>query len=183
MHEVIEKTSPWDGPAKARLAEVQDRLLSMYAKCVTRGDLSLARSQLKANLREHIAWERDTVWRQMIANERHDEGGVAAPVVNEKEVKVWTPAGPVRVSWKLIWGILAIIVFAVLLSVPTVEGEAAQRCLAVLVFATILWATEVLPLFVTSLAVPPLLVWLRAIVDPTTGDRLSPQDATKWVFI
>ena len=183
MHEVIEKTSPWDGPAKARLAEVQDRLLSMYAKCVTRGDLSLARSQLKANLREHIAWERDTVWRQMIANERHDEGGVAALVVNEKEVKVWTPAGPVRVSWKLIWGILAIIVFAVLLSVPTVEGEAAQRCLAVLVFATILWATEVLPLFVTSLAVPPLLVWLRVIVDPTTGDRLSPQDATKWVFI
>jgi hypothetical protein len=39
--------------------------------------------------------------------------------------------------------LVAIVALAILLGVPMLESEEASRCLAILVFATILWATEV----------------------------------------
>lgn len=39
--------------------------------------------------------------------------------------------------------LLAIVAFVVLLNVRMVEGLEANRCLAILIFSTILWATEV----------------------------------------
>jgi phosphate transporter len=181
MSNVVEKNAPFDSASRHALAEVQDRVLQLYAKCVTHGDVSVAKRHLKAHMREHIAWERDTVWRQMIANERRGEGsggGVPGPVKEEKELKIWTPIGPIGLGWKLIWVIVALTAFVILLNVNVVEGEPANRCFAILVFATILWATEAIPLFVTALAVPPLLVWLRVIVS-ADGERLSPPNATK----
>lgn len=39
--------------------------------------------------------------------------------------------------------VVAIITFIALLNVQMVQGREANRCLAILIFATILWATEV----------------------------------------
>ncbi|KAI0029425.1 SPX domain-containing protein [Vararia minispora EC-137] len=181
MRDVVEQTAPFDRTSRQVLAEAQDKILQLYAKCVTHGDGVLAQRQLKAHLREHIAWERDTVWRQMIGRERRGDGGVPGPVVEEKELRLWTPLGHVWVGWKLIWVLVALAAFAVLLAVPVVESPPASRCFAILVFATILWATEALPLFVTALAVPPLLVWLRVIVGDN-DEPMAPPQATKWIF-
>ncbi|MCO5567918.1 hypothetical protein L7F22_021614 [Adiantum nelumboides] len=58
-----------------------------------------------------------------------------------------------------------------------------QNCLAMLVFCTILWATEVIPLFVTSLMVPLLVVTLRvARTDDIEDRRMTAPETTKWIF-
>lgn len=63
---------------------------------------------------------------------------------------------------------------------PRVEE---QNCLAMLVFCTILWATEVIPLFVTSLLVPFLVVTLRVgRTDDIEDRRMNANETTKWIF-
>ena len=154
MHDVLEPTPPFDADSRARLAHATSSLLTLYAKCVTHNDSSLARRQLKLHLREHIAWERDTVWRTMIGRERRGagEGGETSGIViqegeEEKRKGVLldmpTPIGRFRLSRKVVWLILATIVGIVMGNVEVVEGKEANTCLAILVFATILWATEV----------------------------------------
>ena len=63
--------------------------------------------------------------------------------------------------------------------VPICADPAKQNCLALLAFVSILWCTEALPLFVTSMLVPFLAVVLRVMVD-SSGEhpqRLSAPDA------
>jgi phosphate transporter len=186
LHDILEPTPPFDQASRARIADAQSLLLQLYAKCVTDGDTAAAQRYLKLHVREHIAWERDTVWRQMIGRERRGENGIplGAPLDTtvEKAFEVRTRVGRVRLSRRKAWVIVSAFVFATLLNVQTVEGEEANRCFAVLVFATLLWATEAIPLFVTSTMIPALLVWLRVIRDADTDARLKPAAATRWIF-
>ncbi|OBZ72026.1 putative transporter C3B8.04c [Grifola frondosa] len=189
LHDVVEQATPFVPEAKDRLNNSIALLLDLYAKCVTHGDHFEARRQLKLHQREHIAWERDTVWRQMIGQARRGEadGGTAVlggSLVAEAEkglLDVHTPAGHFKLTLKQLYLLVSVIVFVVLLNVRVVAGEEANRCLAVLVFATILWATEAIPLFVTSTLVPLLLVILRVIRD-REGEPLGAVAATKFVF-
>jgi phosphate transporter len=57
-----------------------------------------------------------------------------------------------------------------------------SNCLALLVFCTILWATEAIPLFVTSLTVPFLVVVLGVLRNEKDDSRLPANDATKFIF-
>lgn len=150
LHEVVEVTTPFTRASKDRLTDAIHRLEDSYARCVTHDDKVAAKRQLKLHQRENIAWERDTVWRQMIGRERRGEGdseGLAgATVVREPEkplVDIPTPVGHFMITGKLIWGSIAVTAFAVLLNVNVVEGTAANNCFAILVFCTILWASEV----------------------------------------
>ncbi|KAF5345994.1 hypothetical protein D9758_013862 [Tetrapyrgos nigripes] len=189
LHDVIENALPFTQPSKDRLNNAIDRLIDLYAKCVTKGNTSQARQHLKLTQRENIAWERDTVWRQMIAQERRGElsaaGGLGATLVKEPVpalLSIPTPLGTLRVTKRLLYLAIALLVFVVLLNVQVVDGREANRCFAILIFCTILWATEAIPLFVTSIMVPLLLVWLRVIRTSDGTHELSPQDATKFVF-
>jgi phosphate transporter len=147
LHDILEPTPPFDQESRTRIADAQSALLQLYAKCVTQGDTAAAQRYLKLHLREHIAWERDTVWRQMIGRERRGEGGtpLGAPVdtTEEKAFEVRTRVGRFRLSRRKAWVVLSALIFFVLLNVRTIEEEEANRCFAILVFATLLWATEV----------------------------------------
>lgn len=44
---------------------------------------------------------------------------------------------------------------------PCAQEQEKGNCLAILVFASMLWATEAVPLFVTAMLVPVLVVMLR----------------------
>jgi phosphate transporter len=118
----------------------------------------VAKQQLKLHQREHVACERDTVWRLMIGQTRRGErfansAGRSFPsggtlVVDDDDeigvlVEVPTPAGRFRLTRRKIAMVCALAVFVVFLSVRIVEGVEANRCLAILVFSTVLWATEV----------------------------------------
>lgn len=189
MHHTVEQALPFTQAKKDELNSIVNLLTDLYAKCVTHGDTPLAKRQLRLNQREHIAWERDTVWRQMIGHARRGEGEVGGlkalggSLILEDEsggLNVPTPAGRFKLKLKHLWLLLSTTVFIVLLNVQSVEGDAANRCFAVLMYATLLWATEAIPLFVTSMFVPLLLVVLRTIRSPD-GERLSTEDATKYV--
>lgn len=150
MHNIVEQAYPFLQSSRDRLDDGISRLVVLYAKCVTRDDISAAKRQLKIHQREHIAWERDTVWRQMIGQERRGEtDGQAKALGGHIEIEenailaVGTPVGRFRLTKKHIALLVALIVFVTLLNVQVVEGAPANNCLAVLIFSTIMWATEV----------------------------------------
>ena len=190
LHEVVERSTPFTLASKDKLKEAINTLTDLYTKCVSRGDGSLALQQLRLHQRENIAWERDTVWRQMIGRERRGEGemldAVGAVLAIPPEpalVSFSTPVGRFKITKRYVFRVLAVVVFVVLLNTTVLEKQEANRCFAILTFCTILWATEVssssslcssafpcackqaIPLFVTSMFVPLLLVLLRVIRD------------------
>lgn len=160
LHEIVEAAPPFGRDAKDRLNDALSRLTDLYTKCVTRGDKAAAKQQLQLHQRENIAWERDTVWRQMIGSERRGgENGTPKAIVPSaiKEAKaaiidIETPIGRFRVTRRKLFMLAAIVVLIILLNVQTVEGVEANRCFAILVFCTIMWATEVGPVFAWSAA-------------------------------
>ncbi|KAL8708539.1 MAG: hypothetical protein Q9220_006592 [cf. Caloplaca sp. 1 TL-2023] len=180
----------------------------MYAEVITHGDVELAKRELRLHLREHVVWERNTVWREMIGIERkaqaanmglrqtllggnHDPANARLQGDDPDEMgtkELVTPVGRVHCPhWLLnsaMLTLLAIVaVFVVLLVVPIMKKPEQQNCLALLVFVSLLWATEVIPLFVTSLLVPFLVVILRiSRSDMKPHQRLDPPAATKYVF-
>ncbi|TFK24815.1 SPX-domain-containing protein [Coprinopsis marcescibilis] len=187
LHEVVEPSFPFTATSKDKLNAGIMTLVDLYAKCVTRGDRSMAKEQLKLHQRENIAWERDTVWRQMIGRERRGEGDRdmdGAVLIKEPEaplIEVRSPVGRLKITRRKIYRLIAGLLLALLLNVQIVDGKPANNCFAILCFCTFLWATEAIPLFVTSLFVPLLLVLLRVIRNEE-GDRLATPAATKYVF-
>lgn len=140
----------------------------MYADIITQGDVELAKRELRLHLREHVVWERNTVWREMIGIERkaqaanmglrrtllggdHDPANARLQGDEPDELgtkEVMTPVGRVRCPhWLLnsaFFILLAIVaIFVVLLVVPIMKKPEQQNCLALLVFVSLLWATEV----------------------------------------
>ncbi|TFK50172.1 SPX-domain-containing protein, partial [Heliocybe sulcata] len=190
LREVVQQALPFSQRSKDALNDAVTRLVNLYAKCVTQGDMRAAQRQLKLYQREHVAWERDTVWKQMIGRARRGEDGqqsdtMGGPVVQTEPEKALvafrTPVGQLRVTRKMLSLLIAVAVFVTLLNVQIVEGQAANRCFAILIFATIMWATETIPLFVTSILVPLLMACLRVIRSPD-GEILPVPDATKYIF-
>lgn len=151
MHNVVEEAYPFRQSTKDHLNEAIGRLVSLYAKCVTYGDVSLATRHLRAQQREQIAWERDTVWRQMISQARRGEtdgqvkalGGVVEGEESKALLEFPTPAGRFRLKGKHVSLVVSLMTFVILLNTNIVDTTPANNCLAILVFATMLWATEV----------------------------------------
>ena len=189
LHTVVEQAPPFQQASKDKLNTKIALLIDLYALCVTHNDAVEARRQLRLHQREHIAWERDTVWRQMIGQARRGEegglltmGGSLVPEPEKGLLDVQTPAGRVKLTMKQLYLGLALVVFAVLLNIRVVKGAEANKCFAILVFATILWATEAIPLFVTSTLIPLLLVVLQVIRSDEDHKPLPPPAATKYVY-
>ena len=148
----MEAQQPFLQSSKDKLTGAINRLVTVYAKCVTGDDPSAALQQLKVHQREHIAWERNTVWRQMLAQERRGEAGASdmrggAILSREEESGVMdipTPLGGFRLKRKRLSLIVAITVFIILMNSSVVkEGPEANKCFAILIFSSIMWASEV----------------------------------------
>jgi phosphate transporter len=153
------------------LKHIEENILRMekaYAAVATEGDVALAKKELRLHLREHVVWERNTVWREMIGIERKAQAanmglrrtllgkdndpskarlqGDDDVVTDMKEVS--TPVGRFRCpgwlfSSTLFTLILIIAIFFILLFVPMKLNTEQQNCLAMLAFVSLLWATEV----------------------------------------
>ncbi|KAL7754126.1 low-affinity phosphate transporter [Sorochytrium milnesiophthora] len=184
---VIDVAYPYREENKEKLQERLDETEQYYARLVHSGDHEAALADLKNCLREHITYERNTVWRDMISHERKVLAiGVAKD--DERRNRVVSAAilghsfqlPRIESSW--VYLVLTTIVFVVLLNVRIFETEEQQNCFAILVFASLSWATEALPLFVTSLLIPMLVIMCRVMRDPTTAERLDTHSATKAVF-
>ncbi|KAI0099125.1 SPX domain-containing protein [Nemania sp. FL0031] len=204
MGTTVDSSYPFLRETMRQLEETIERMEKAYANVVTQGDETLAKKALRSHLREHVVWERNTVWRDLIGMERRAEAaslgkgllgasndgikvrlqGDDAPVVSGKEIA--TPFGrftcPTWLFGSTMLTILAILaVFIVFLTVPILEKPEQQACLAMLVFVSLLWATEAIPLFVTSLLIPFLCVVLK-VVRSEDHERLDSKQATTYIF-
>jgi phosphate transporter len=90
----------------------------------------------------------------MIGQERRGEigdggiKGVGIPAVSERKralFRVHTRWGTFRVTKRIFFLTIALAVFFTLLNVKVLDRVEANNCLAILTFASILWATEVSP--------------------------------------
>ncbi|ORY13627.1 hypothetical protein BCR34DRAFT_586410 [Clohesyomyces aquaticus] len=169
-----------------------------YARICTKGDVTEAKRELRLHLREHVVWERNTVWREMIGIERKAQAaniGIRQTMLGretdprkmrlqgddvEPDLKeVVTPIGKYRCPRWLLSStfytlVITLAIFFVLLFVPFMKKTEQQNCLAMVVFA--------IPLFVTSLLVPFLAVTLRVVCDDSTHKRLDSKHAASYVF-
>ena len=167
IKENVKPAYPFQPSTMDRLGEHLARVEKAYADIVTRGDIEMARRELRLHLREHVVWERNTVWREMIGIERKAQAanlGIRGTILGQdndtkkarlqgdnedsamKEVQ--TPVGryacPKFLLSSTFWILVATIaIFAILLVVPIMEEPEQQNCLALVVFVSLLWATEV----------------------------------------
>nr|ADI46909.1 PTC1m [Volvox carteri f. nagariensis] len=179
------------GGWKAPVAKVECFLLNLptFARLtlvliIWRGDTGKADEQLSRGLREHITVERNTVWRDMAAMERK----YAAVSVKQAAApgSLSTSGNWLRLRWAKLAACCA--VFIVLLNIeiwPDSENGPKNKCLALLIFASMMWSLEAVPLFVTSMALPLLVVMTGVLVDRRDGSpprRLTPQQAAPAIF-
>ena len=163
----IKPAYPFLSSTLDNLGDHLNRVEQAYADVVTKGDIETARRELRLHLREHVVWERNTVWREMIGIERkaqaanlgirntmlgQDASGKKGRLQGDAEDKaitvVETPVGRYSCPKFLLSGTFwvlvgCIAVFAVLLGAPIMESEVEQNCLALVIFVSLLWATEV----------------------------------------
>lgn len=151
MANVVDKSYPFAPATQTNLTAALNSLVPLYANLATGGNTDLALKQLKAQLREHVVWERNTVWREMIGLERKGWGaagsgaaghrtGMEVPMVENKGEDAAT-------SWMWnpqVWaGAAAVLLFVAILNVDWFDRVEEQNCLALLAFVTIFWALEV----------------------------------------
>lgn len=163
----VKPAHPFEPSTMASLTEYLRRIEQAYASIVTKGDAETARQELRLHLREHVVWERNTVWREMIGIERKAQAanlGIRNTMLGQetdpKRARlqgdtddgstqvISLPIGKYRLPKFLLsssfWLLTFIVaIFAVLLAIPTMEKPEQQNCLAVVVFVSLLWATEV----------------------------------------
>jgi len=168
MQSVVEPCYCFRPETTAELDKAIGKVEEMYASLITGGDLDAAKRELRLHLREHVVWERNTVWREMIGIERKAQaanmgirrtllGDTTDPTKSrltgdEPEIsatkELETPVGKIKYStWVFSGGffvlIAVLLIFTVLLFVPIFPAPEQQNCLAMLVFVSLLWATEV----------------------------------------
>ncbi|GMM29061.1 Pho91 protein [Martiniozyma asiatica (nom. inval.)] len=170
-----------------------EKAITLYS-IFTGGRIEEAKIELRTNLREKVVFERNTVWRDMIGMERKSQAAYAKR--NGSGIELQESKEPITISlgagktvsipsWIFSWAIFKIFFIVLttwtLLNFSPFEDEQQKNCFAVLICASLLWATEAVPLFVTSLFLPFLIVTFRVLKDPITGEPLNASDASKFI--
>ncbi|ORX58851.1 SPX-domain-containing protein [Hesseltinella vesiculosa] len=184
LSSVVQQTYPFKSGTKTTLNSRIQETERGYALLATNNQLDQAIDELKAHLREHIVWERNTVWRDMVGQERKVQ---SVGVSDLKPIILRTPCGSFVFDRDQLIQILvllaSILIFYSLLHLNLFGHVEQNRCFAILVFASLLWAGEVVPLFVTGLLVPFLVVTLQVMrAEDEAHTRLTAAEATKAVF-
>lgn len=194
LENTLSKTYVFSKETESLLDQKVNEAIELYSKIATDCDVELAKTELRLHLREHVVWERNTVWRDMIGLER--KAHAAAVGASGNAVKLQGEAYDTTPEFVTVFGMsvpsflvsaaavkvmLITAVFVVLLNLSILESVEQNRCLAVVIVASMLWATEAIPLFTTSLLVPFLVITLRI---PCNGDGqpMTAPDASKFIF-
>lgn len=195
LNKVVNKQPPFTSAAHETLIQHINRVVDLYSRVHTQGQQGVALQQLKLYLREEALCrqegarqhgsEHPAEWREESFNESRGELGRVEPEQqllprHRDSRSAWLSMSALQLS-------VALTVFIALLKMPMLrffDRIESQNCLAMLALCTILWATEVIPLFVTSFLVPFLVVTLRvARSDDGKDRRLGADETAKWIFL
>eukprot|EP00741_Cyanophora_paradoxa_P022498 tig00021464_g21724.t1 len=149
--------------------EMSADLEDMYARLFEGNDREAARNALSEHLTQLMQWKRNTVWRDMLSRERKVQDVVAGDAGKARAMKLWAVA-------------LSFVLAGAIFAAPLLPGAPqAHRCLALLVLVSSLWALEAMPLYVTSIAVPVLVVLSGVLLGPG-GEQLEVAVAAKTIL-
>lgn len=203
LTQVISKQRPFTTSARTALFDQLRTVVGLYARIRTRDQPDIALVELQAHLREQVVWRRyhprpEDTDRADLSGEATDAdvrpdadaddtrawGGSSSPSAHEPHRPAAASSWPTSSTVQLVG---ALVIFVALLKLPFLrifDRVEEQNCLAMLVLCTILWATEVIPLFVTSFLVPFFVVTLRvARSDDGKDRRLGADETAKWIFL
>ncbi|KAG1144066.1 hypothetical protein G6F37_004630 [Rhizopus arrhizus] len=160
-----------------------ERVERIYADAFCNGNTAIAVRQMKTHLRDQITYDRNTVWKDMVGQERKTLDAHVNSVTPPKSYSIpFTQHRiPTETAHNLICFLLSVILFAVLLNVNTFGDTQENYCFALLLFAAVMWATEAIPLYATSLLIPFLVV-LLGILRNADGTPMTAHAAAKSVF-
>lgn len=170
---------------KRALETLKESVVHEFAIISHAGGEPEAEQELGRHRRDQLTFERNTVWREMVAMQRRGTNVVVGGDRQKLGAKELDVPAVVKRNRKQITAILvSLTVFAVLLNVKIFNRPQEQNCAALLAFVSLLWCTEALPLYITSTLIPLLAVTLRVLTKQQGGHtiRLTPQEAAPQVF-
>jgi phosphate transporter len=153
LNDVVGEAYPFRQSTRQKFDEQISKVQEIYANLCTNANMDIAIKELKAQLREFIVWERNTIWRDIIGLERKSHAvGIKAPVISAGgNSEIPTPFGNISVSstfWKNAFLMsMCVGVFIFLLNANFFKYEEQRNCFALLVFVSLLWSTEVKTFF------------------------------------
>ena len=136
---------------------------------------SQALGELKDSVRERLAFERASVWQELVQAERK---AAAIEPATRKSAAAHHGPGPIKQAVSII---LAILSLSLILLFPVFQDGATNRCAAMVSCLIILWCSEALPLYATSMLLPALAVVMRVQKDKE-GNVLEAKKASDTIF-
>lgn len=144
--------------------------------------------ELNSYLRDHIIWERNTVWKDLLSlQSKRQDFSVNSNNLLHLNFETYNVFGrsillpSFLISWQTLKVLITIIVFFILVDIKTMNDPVEGKCLAVLVAAAILWATEALPLYATAMLIP-LLIVTCGVLRNDDGSVMETVDASKTIL-
>ncbi|PRP76963.1 hypothetical protein PROFUN_14664 [Planoprotostelium fungivorum] len=183
LDNVASQASPYQKENVHKVKEAHDSVVMAYARLTNAADERAANRELSSYLKDVVVYERNTVWRDMVSRDRR-----------QTTLHVEAPADEVDKSTSSNWkkfinkqvivipiALLILLLSALFLPIDAVEP---RLCLSILIFASIMWCSEAIPLFVTAMIVPALIVFFRVYRKTENGQfiRMTAHEATKQMF-
>ncbi|KAI7908192.1 Sodium:sulfate symporter transmembrane region-domain-containing protein [Cokeromyces recurvatus] len=164
---------------KGQLARVE----TIFANAFCGGSRVIALRQMKSHLRDQVTFERNTVWKDMVRQERRNHD---TKLIEPTEVKTYkVPFTNFQLDASILRQIfcvaLSIAALIILLCVDCFGNRQENYCFALLIFSAIMWATEAIPLYATSCLIPFMIVPLKIMCNPD-GSVMTAKAAAKATF-
>lgn len=159
----------------------------LYATLACGGDRECAQIELSRHLREFVSWERTTIWKDMVGQERRTTNAELRSALHRTRDHLLFKLpflGSIKVTNRALTMAFNLTVLLVLVLVNIFGDGPKNRCFAILIFASLMWATEAIPLFVTSMLIPLLLVVFKVLTISTTDNSqlMTADQAAKFLF-
>jgi phosphate transporter len=168
-----------DGPefstGRETLKHLSDRVTAQYADVFTAGEKTAAAEELSRDLSDLLVWEKGTIWNDLLRLERsRTRLGITRVAAIVPELKQQ------QLTLYLVHGIF-ILIFIALNSYHLLPLTfRAQKCLGIVLLVSALWSLGAVPLYITSLLIPVLLV-PTGVLDESDGSS-RPGAAAKDLF-
>ncbi|KAJ2957964.1 hypothetical protein NQZ79_g6422 [Umbelopsis isabellina] len=182
LKKMVLESRPFMGETREALEKQIERVEKIYADLFTQGNVNDAMREFRTHLRDHIVYERNTVWKDMIGQERKTLNAhvkdTPRPIFTVPYINFPVTKGLLS---SVICFLIALAAFIIFLCVDTFGSRPENYCFALLIFAAILWATEAIPLYATALLIPFLIVPLK-VMRNTDGSIMTAANASSAVF-
>lgn len=149
---VVDKAYPFLQTTKSSLNRAIEGVIQLYARIATEGKLIVASSDLKNHLRERVVWERNSIWMDMVGEERRKQN-IAFRPTNRMQLNAdkWVPINlfgcniyvPQVIPANIFTLLFALAVLISLCNWKIFNTPEQNNCFAILIFASILWSFEV----------------------------------------